>query len=960
MKKLLSIALIIGQTLISFSQDTVKYVFAETFEHIPDLSQKTILNTWQIKQGVYTPSSQSLTDLGNEHGKVWTAVYHEGKAAGYGDDGFAFDIPVGGEFDELWFESDLYADPDFDPYSVTGNYSGKMLFGFTGGNEYLHGGVYQVDSSAEGNGWTAQGVWGSQYALRPYYYDQIADGQTHQLNANLLIPRGYWIHITRRVKMNTPGKKDGIYEVYINDSLRAQATDVEWRSLQQGANYGKISHLHMTYFFGGCGPDYASKRDNFIRIDNLVAYYYTPQAKGYLYGPAPMGHKVARNIPKNDLYPAKILFDEVFDKPSGTIKSHYNCGVFAPTSADVIKKEITRPEGPVKLTFIKYKPGVNNCDELNSYTKVYSGRGDNKSLLYTFNRDNMPGGTYTIDNNEVTIEYFSGNSESKGFEIYYTSPGSDNESVTPDKPTVTNNAPVINNQQFIINERDFSANYVGKLIAFDGDAGQQLTYSIISGNQSGLFNLDSKTGTLTTTKSDLFAFDLTEFNLVIQVKDNGTDVKSASATINVQFIASSREIYIDPKNTSDAAQDGSINHPFDSWNDVSWAEGYTYLQKSGTTASVSNIVIGASNVTLDSYGEGNIPVITSTTNNYLISGFEKSNINIQNLHLSADQAVSTIYFAGSTSSNIHVEHCTIEGYENSIKTVDCRSVFLKYNTISSLQEGVYTTATENEIYYNIFKNNRISVNIVGAGSTANVFNNVFANNANAVTASYAGLNIFNNIFYLPDASQTAIDYNADKLTSDNNIYYPEQNGFVKISGKIFNSLANLQDQSELDLNSFNSDPLFVDPDNEDFAVDNYSPAINAGKNLNIDKDFYGEDVPYEGIADIGIAENNGKSGRDAILPELVLYPNPSSGYVNIDADFTNSSFEAAINPADNSGFRSELKILDMNGKIIFAKIIEHSEALFHLNIDLTGISKGIYSVILKIAEKTIANKLIIE
>lgn len=956
MKKIITLSLIIGQSFLIFSQDTIKYVFAETFEHIPDLSEKTLINTWQVKQGNYRESSQSIIDVGNGYGKVWNAVYHEGQAAAYGDDGFAFDIPVGGEYDELWFESDLYADPDFDPYSVTGKYSGKMLFGFIGGNEYLHEGKWQLDSSATGNGWTAQGVWGSQYALRPYYYDQLANGQVNQLNANLVIPRGYWIHITRRVKMNTPGKRDGIFELYVNDSLRAQATDVEWRSLQQGADYGKISHLHMTYFFGGSGADYASKRDNYIRIDNLVAYYYTPKAKSYLYGPAPAGHKVPRNVPKTDIYPAKLLFDEVFDKPSGTIKSHYNCGVFAPTLLSVIKKEITRPEGPIKLTFVKYGPGVDNCPELNSYTKVYSGRGSSKSLLYTFNKFNRPEGTYIIDNKEVTIEYFSGNSESKGFEVFYTSPGTDNVVVPP-----ANNAPVINNQQFILKENEFSANYVGKLVAFDSDAGQQLTYTITSGNQSGLFKLDSKTGVLTTTKSDLFNFDLTEYNLVIQVTDNGSVPKSASATINIQFIASSKVMYINPKNSADPAQDGSIEHPFDSWSDVAWTEGYTYMQKSGTTSNVSNIVIGASNVTLDAYGEGNPPVITSTTSNYIISGFEKSNVSIKNLHLEADQAVSCVYFLGSSCSNIHVEHCIIDGYENSIKIMDCQSVFLKYNTISALNEGVYSTAKENEIYYNVFKNNRISLNIVGSGSTADIFNNVFSNNENAVSASYAVLKIFNNIFYLPAASQSAIDYNANNLTSDNNIYYPEQSGFIKISGKQYNTLAEVQKQAGLDLHSINTDPLFVNPDNENFAVETYSPAINAGRNLNIDKDFYGQDVPVAGITDIGIAEHNGKSdGRDIVMPELVLYPNPSSGYVNIDADFTNTSFEAQFNSPDNSGYRSELKILDMNGKIIFSKIIEHTETLFHTNIDLTGISKGLYSVILRIAEKTIANKLIIE
>jgi hypothetical protein len=420
-------------------------------------------------------------------------------------------------------------------------------------------------------------------------------------------------------------------------------------------------------------------------------------------------------------------------------------------------------------------------------------------------------------------------------------------------------------------------------------------------------------------------------------------------------------MYINPENTSDPAQDGSIEHPFDSWSDVAWNDGYTYLQKSGTTAIVSGIVIGAGNVTLDSYGDGNAPVIKSATNNYLISGFEKSNVFIQNLNLQADKAISCVYFLGSTCSNIHVEHCTIEGYENSIKTMDCQSVFVKYNTISAINEGLYSTATENEIYYNVFKNNRISVNIVGTDSKANVFNNVFAANENSVTASYAELNIFNNIFYLPDASQSAIDYNADKLTSDNNIFYPEQNGFIKISGNQYNTLAEVQNEADLDLHSLNSDPLFVNPENENFSLETYSPAINAGINLNIDEDIYGQAVPVAGVTDIGVAENTGKSdGKGVLLPELVLYPNPSSGYVNIDADFTKSDFEAPFTSAANSDYSSEVKIIDMNGKIIFSRFIEHTETLFHINVDLTGFSKGLYSVILKIAEKTIASKLIIE
>jgi hypothetical protein len=948
-----TLSLLIGQSLVSFSQDTIHYVFAETFENIPDLSQATIIKTWQERQTNYMQASQSIRDVGDGHGKVWHSVYHEGLAAGYGDDGFAIDIPVGGEFDELWFESDLYADPEFNPYSVTGKFSGKMLFGFTGGNEYLTNGHWELDSSATGNGWTAQGVWGSDYALRPYYYDQVADGQTHQMNANLLIPRGYWIHITRRVKMNTPGKKDGIYEVYINDSLRAQATDVEWRSLAQGANYGKISHLHLTFFFGGGGADFASQRDNFIRVDNMVAYYYTPNAKSYLYGAAPQGHKIPRNIPKNDIYPSKMLFDEVFTKPAATIKSHYDCGVFSPTSTDYIKKEINRPEGPIKLNFTFFDAGIDNYSTENSYTKVYSGTGDNKELVYTFNIFNKPSGTYTIDNKDVTIEYFSGNSHSKGFALNYTSPGAD------ETPVDVNNTPTINNQQFIIKEINFSNNYVGKLVAYDADASQQLTYSILSGNQSGVFRLDSKTGQLTTTRSNLFGFDIAEYNLVVQVTDNGTVPKSASASVNIKFIAKTTTTYIDPNNQADPNEDGTISHPFDSWSDIAWNNGSTYFQKRGTTATVSTIVIGANNVTLDSYGEGEPPVITGATSDYLISGFEKSDVTIQNIHLIAPNAVSCIYFLGSTCVNIVVEHCTLEGYENAFKAMDCQSVFLKYNKISAVNEGAYTTALQNEIYYNVFKNNKNSLNIVGANSKANVFNNVFINNVNAISASYAELNLYNNIFYLTDESQKAISYNADRISSDNNIFYPEQDGFIEIAGKEYSTLNQVQQQTELDAHSLNSDPLFIDASNDNYTLETYSPAVNAGINLNLGYDYFGQEVPVAGLPDIGIAEYNGnKSVQTPFEPKLVLYPNPSTGYVNIEADLTNTNLEQpvdALKSTDNA--TSEINVMDMNGKLVFTKVVESTESMIRENIDLTGKLNGLYLVILKIAGKTITERL---
>jgi hypothetical protein len=621
-----------------------------------------------------------------------------------------------------------------------------------------------------------------------------------------------------------------------------------------------------------------------------------------------------------------------------------------------IKKEINRPEGPVKLTFTSFDPGINNSPTENSYTKIYSGTGDNKKLVYTFDLSNKPNGTYTIDNKVVTIEFFSGHSNSHGFALNYTSPGADDVAPEPE----LNNAPTINNQQFIIKELDFSNNYVGKLVAFDSDANQVLTYSITSGNQSGIFNVDSKTGQLTTTRSDVFGFDLTEYNLTVQVTDNGTAPRSASASVNVKFIAANNVVYIDPS-LADPNEDGTIKHPYNSWSDVAWNDGNTYLQKTGTTATVSDIVIGANKVTLGSYGEGKPPVIVSATNEYMISGFEKSDVTLHNLHLKALNAVSCIYFLGRSCVNITVEHCTLEGNENAFRAMDCQSVKCKYNTISSENEGIYSTASQNDIYYNVFKSTKNSVNIVGTSSKANVFNNVFINNTNAVSASYAELNLYNNIFYLSDESHKAISSNANKLNSDNNIFYPEQDGFIEIAGKAYNSLGQIQQQTDLDKHSLNSDPLFVDVKNDNYTLETFSPAVNAGINLNLGHDFYGQAVPVAGLPDIGIAEFTGKvAGQNNIEPTMVLYPNPSAGYVNIQADLTNTSADPTIDPLKSTkSIPSEISVMDMDGKLVFRKIVENTEALIQEHIDLTGKLNGLYLIILKIADKTITEKLTI-
>jgi hypothetical protein len=72
-----------------------------------------------------------------------------------------------------------------------------------------------------------------------------------------------------------------------------------------------------------------------------------------------------------------------------------------------------------------------------------------------------------------------------------------------------NQAPVINNQAFSVAENSSNGTNVGTVVASDPDAGQTLTYSILSGNTSGAFAINASTGVLTVANSSALNFETT-------------------------------------------------------------------------------------------------------------------------------------------------------------------------------------------------------------------------------------------------------------------------------------------------------------------------------------------------------------------------------------------------------------------------------------------------------------------
>lgn len=102
---------------------------------------------------------------------------------------------------------------------------------------------------------------------------------------------------------------------------------------------------------------------------------------------------------------------------------------------------------------------------------------------------------------------------------------------------IINTAPSVNNQSFNISEENFSGSFIGIIAASDIDAGQELSYTIISGNEDNIFSLNEKTGELITTTPDVFSSSPVSHTLEVEVADNAQDKKSARAQIVVDFVA---------------------------------------------------------------------------------------------------------------------------------------------------------------------------------------------------------------------------------------------------------------------------------------------------------------------------------------------------------------------------------------------------------------------------------------
>ncbi|MBK7172698.1 MAG: cadherin domain-containing protein [Bacteroidales bacterium] len=342
------------------------------------------------------------------------------------------------------------------------------------------------------------------------------------------------------------------------------------------------------------------------------------------------------------------------------------------------------------------------------------------------------------------------------------------QSIVTVELTDVNELPFLANYQFDLPEGSAVGTIVGTISGIEQDSAQWLTYKVVSGNYDSTFSVNALTGEISVINTALLDFTIKPlFTLGISATDNSSELLATTAFVKIRIIeqASSRIVYIDPDHTGDLQENGSFEHPFDSWNDVVIEDGHTYLQKRGSRSELSKgiVIFNRANVTLDAYGTGANPeLFLNIPQSSIISVENSNNTIIRNLSFTSDgSANNCIYVSGYQASilnidscwmhsanygllsiaqnlDIEINACTIEGmYNDGIQANDFDKFEMGYTEISNTNlnwitnpdtegDGIDLYSPDGKVYLH---HNLIDNSMVGNSSCVRVGGSSFTMNA---------------------------------------------------------------------------------------------------------------------------------------------------------------------------------------------------------------------------------------
>ena len=164
---------------------------------------------------------------------------------------------IGGQFNQLYYSYKIKFAHNFDFVK------GGKLPGIAGGTANTSG-----NKPNGSDGWSVRMMWSRDGKLVQYVYhpDQKRSfGDAFEWKM-LPLKINEWHTIKTRVRMNTPGKRNGLIQSWLNGKLVLDRRDVRFRDNHKL----KIDRFMFASFFGGSDPTWAPKRDQAIYLDEFV------------------------------------------------------------------------------------------------------------------------------------------------------------------------------------------------------------------------------------------------------------------------------------------------------------------------------------------------------------------------------------------------------------------------------------------------------------------------------------------------------------------------------------------------------------------------------------------------------------------------------------------------------------------------------------------------------------------
>jgi len=192
-------------------------------------------------------------NIESDNGNRYMRVHYPKGAVGHAEGGAIWAIPIPGNHEEFYVSFKIRFKPGF-------------IFPLGGKIPGLAGGDSPTGGEVPNNGFSARMGWASGGRITQYVYhpDQPGKyGENFYWGVNY--PTGRWVEYVTRIKLNTPGSKNGILETWIDGRPALKEYDMRFRN----SSSIKVDEFLFSTFFGGNSEGFAAQRDEWADFDDF-------------------------------------------------------------------------------------------------------------------------------------------------------------------------------------------------------------------------------------------------------------------------------------------------------------------------------------------------------------------------------------------------------------------------------------------------------------------------------------------------------------------------------------------------------------------------------------------------------------------------------------------------------------------------------------------------------------------